>query len=152
MRPAGPPGPARGPPSRRGGDEVGPQEPPLKSPGGRKRFAVPQATEHHADQPRAPGRVFAAEIEHGLHENRGGLGCRRPATVVGSGQGVGALGPEPLKQPPDGAWGEVQTFGDGPDILPVPEAVPDGLTHRQGQVAWHGPFSTNDEGKNEPLL
>lgn len=104
-------------------------------------------SQHHADQSRPPSRVLAAEFQHGLHEGLRGLRCCRPATVVGRGQGVLKLGPEAAEQSPHRTWRDAEALGDGQNILAVPEAIPDRLTHRQGHRARHGPFSMDDETK-----
>jgi hypothetical protein len=150
MSPGGTPDRAGASPCGRGGGEVGPQEPALQGPGGGKGFTHTQTTEHHADQPRSPGRMLTSEFEHPLHEGGVGLWRRHPAPVMRGGQRVGELGPKALNQASNRTGRKTQRVGNGRSLLPVSEADPDGLTHGKGYGGWHGPFS-RDDGRRKPV-
>jgi hypothetical protein len=119
-----------GPPTHRGGGESGLLEPTLERPCRRQRGVgiEPLTREHHADQSRSPGGVVATHLEDGLHQSVGRLGGRQTARVVRRRQRVQATKLEPTQEVANRARGQIECRGDGGDILPVSEPLPDRLT------------------------
>ena len=147
MRPRGAACVGGGPPSRRRGGEVGPSQPALERAFGGQGARGELRAQHHADQSRAPTRVFAAEAQDRLDERLGGPRRAGPAVVVRGVQGGSALAAEPLDQTANGARIEGPSSGDGGDVLVVAGAFPDGFADGNGKRARHGRSSVGDPGR-----
>ena len=80
MSPPGPSGVGSGPPPRRRGGEIGPEEPTLERAFGGERDFGELVAQDHTDQSRPPGRMFPAEAEGRLHEREA---KRRRAQQIG---------------------------------------------------------------------
>jgi hypothetical protein len=143
---------ARGPrpPSRRGGSQVGPEEPALER-AGRGDEAVGRLHQLHADQPGAPRGMRAAQRD-GVRGGwiRGGLGAGR--RVVG-GDAAGAPEAKSPDQAPDGHTRQAERLGDPGGSLPLLPELKGGATDRDGDRAWHGATSRgNGHETDTPVL
>jgi hypothetical protein len=126
------------PPPRRRGGEPGPHEPALQGAFGGGGVRGESAAEHHADQARSPTRVLATQGQGRLHDRLRVGRCRGPAAAITGAHGRLALLSEAVDQPPDGAWGEPESRGDGGAILAIQVAPPQRQAQRYGDGARHG--------------
>jgi hypothetical protein len=121
--------------------QLGAPEPSLERPDRRQGAVGELAAQHQVDQTGPPGRMLAAQAEGGLHERFGGLGCGRPASVVGRVHRGWACLAEAGDQPSDGARLQVEGRSDGRAILAGLKALPDGLPNWHRQGTRHGTYS-----------
>jgi hypothetical protein len=82
--------------------------------------------------------MIATHLEDGLHEGLGGFGGRPAAGVVRRRQRVEAAVQKPTPQVTHRACGQAEGRGNGGNILPVLEPLPDRLTDGEGNGARHG--------------
>ena len=82
--------------------------------------------------------MVATRLEDGLHEGLGGFGGRPAAGLVRRRQRVEAAVLKPTPQVTHRAWGQAEGLGDGGNILPVLEPLPDRLTDGKRNGARHG--------------
>jgi hypothetical protein len=143
----GQPGTARvggGVPSHRRRGQAGAPQPSLERADRRHRVVGELVAEHHADQAGPPSGMVATQVNNGLDERFGGLGRRGAAPVVGGNQHGRITTTATAQEMPDGTRNQTEGLGDGGAILALLVAPPDGLAHRQGDRARHGPFSRED--------
>jgi hypothetical protein len=103
--------------------------------------------QQHANQPGPPAGVLAAHVERGSEQLGIGRGLVLPATVVGWGEAVGAVGAEAGIEFADGAWAQAQSAGNLVGGVTLRGACADDLALGKGHSTRHGKPPGRNTGK-----